>query len=199
MFSTVLRRVLWFTALGWLTLLLIGPVMAVAGTLLPFALIGGLVWLVWWGAERATRHARLAYANGKWPQEPVVPALGRGARHVFEQGVHHCKAFAPVVRDRAKMMGCGAGRAMREGMNHCQAAVPVLREGGCRVRRKMGSFVRATTRLLFEVGCGALVGGLVGYSAFDANERMIAYAALVGGAIGFVVGGPKRRPPQENA
>jgi hypothetical protein len=228
MILPMLRRVLWFTAIGWVTLLLIGPVLTVIGTLIPFALLGGAVWLVWWGATRTARHFRLATVQAKLAENRVLPAVGRGAREiwsqgirrgknlgpavcegaclvgrgagkVFQEGIHHCRAAAPVLGERAWLVGRGAGRAFQGGIHHCREAAPVLCAQGRRMRARMASFLRAATRIVVEVTCGAVVGGLVAWCAVGTTEETVAIGALVGAALGFVVGGSKREPVRELA
>src|SRR5262245_23341894 len=59
-------RLVYFSAIGVLFLTLIGPVLGILGTLLPFAIIGALVW----GADRGVR--RLVVGKGD-ASPTVVP------------------------------------------------------------------------------------------------------------------------------
>jgi hypothetical protein len=206
MFLTVVRRVLWLTLIGWATLLLIGPVLTVVGTILPFALIGGVVWLGWWGINKAAERFHPSRVREKLHADRVMPALGQGARYVgretgrvFQAGIHHCREAAPALRERACAVGCQAGRFVREGVHHCKEVVPALRARSNLLGERMKVFLRATGRMLFEIGCGALVGGLVAWFAVDNTEQTVAIGALVGAALGFVVGGSKREPVRELA
>jgi hypothetical protein len=226
MLLPVFRKVLWFTAIGWLTILLIGPVMAVVGTLLPFALVGALVWLAGWGALRAAERFRLTAVRDKLAGNRVLPAVGRGIRVVvgqgvhqcknampavregawragrgagrmFQEGIHHCREAAPAVRERAWLVGCGAGRAIRGGLHQCGEVVPDLKAKGRRIAEKTATFLRAATRIGVEMVCGSVVGGLVAWYAVGQSEEAIAAGALIGAALGFVVGGPAREPVRE--
>jgi hypothetical protein len=206
MFLTVIRRVLWLTLIGWATILLIGPVLTVVGTILPFALVGGLVWLGWRGLNYAVERFRPSVMREKLQAERVMPALGHGARivsreagRVFQAGLHHCREAAPALRERACAVGCQAGRIVRDGVHQCREVVPALRERSSLIGERMKAFLRATGRFLFEVGCGALVGGLVAWVAVDNTEQTVAIGALVGAALGFVVGGTKQEPVRELA
>src|SRR5581483_11290305 len=43
--ADILRKIVLFTILGFLAIILIGPVLTVLGVILPFALVGFLMWL----------------------------------------------------------------------------------------------------------------------------------------------------------
>jgi hypothetical protein len=206
MFVTVLRKVLWFTLLGWVAILLAGPVIGVVGTILPFALVGALVWLVWWGGNYVVERFRPSAVREQLKADRIVPALGQGARivgreagRVFQAGLHHCREAAPALKEHACAFGCGAGRMVREGMQQCREVVPAMRSRGSRFSEKMSAFLRATSRLFLEISCGAIVGGLLAWFAVDNTEQTVAIGALLGAALGFVVGGPKRQPERELA
>jgi hypothetical protein len=177
MFLTVLRKVIWFTVIGWVALLPIGPVTAVVGTILPFALLGALVWLVWYGLNHAVERFRQPAVREKLRADRVMPAIGQGAR----------------------VVGREAGRVFQAGLHRCREAVPVLRATTPAIGDKMRTFLRATARLLVEISCGALLGGLLAWFAVDPAEQTVAIGALLGAAMGFVVGGPKREPARELA
>jgi hypothetical protein len=226
MILPLFRKVLWFTAIGWVTLLLIGPVLAVLGTLLPFALVGALVCLVWWGATRTAERFRLTAVRNRLAMNSVLPAVGRsvrgvfrqgirqcknampavregawrvgrGAGKVFQEGMYHCRKAAPAVGERAWTVGCEAGRAIRSGMNQCRERVPEVRARGRRIAEKMAFFLRSATRIGVEMVCGSVVGGLVAWYAVGQTEQAIMAGAMIGAALGFVVGGPAREPLQE--
>jgi hypothetical protein len=226
MILLLLRRVLWFTAIGWVTLLLIGPVLTVLGTILPFALLGGVVWLVWSGARRTAERFRLTAVRNKLVENRVLPAVGRGVREVFGQGIrqcknalpvvcegawragrgagkvfheglHHCRGAAPAVREHAWTVGCEAGRAIHGVIHHCRETAPEFRARGRRIAEKMAIFLRAATRIGVEMVCGSVVGGLVAWYTVGQTEQAVAIGALIGAALGFVVGGPTREPERE--
>ncbi len=123
MILPMLRKILWFTALGWLTIVLIGPVLAVLGTILPFALVGALVYLAWGAVTRSAMRFRLADVRDKLAENPMIPAVGRGVRQAFDQGIQKCKScaarslrrcrtgnprrFASMRRSRTRLVGAG--------------------------------------------------------------------------------------------
>lgn len=193
------RRVFWFTALGFLTVVLIGPVLSIIGTILPFALVGALAWFSWWGVRRVAERFRFGTIREKLTAERVLPAVGRGARRVFQEGVRQCKEFGPVVCERVWQAGSGAGRMLRQSVEHCREVGPALREQGRRMEGKVTTWIRAAARIVMEVGCGAVVGGLVAWYAVGPTEESVAIGALIGAALGFVVGGPKHEPTRELA
>lgn len=159
------RRVIWFTVLGAAAIVLVGPVLTVAGTILPFALVGALIWLAWRGAARLVSSFSLADVRGKLAAETVLPAAGAVGRR--------------------------AGCAFRHGVQHCYAAAPVLREQARWMRSKLAAHVRTAVRMLVEIVCGAAVGAVVAWYTMESVEGAVAIGMLVGGALGFVVGGSK--------
>ena len=52
-------------------------------------------------------------------------------------------------------------------------------------------------RIGMEMVCGAVVGGLVAWYTVGQTEQAVAAGALIGSALGFVVGGPAREPVRE--
>jgi hypothetical protein len=188
------RRVFWFTALGFLTVVLIGPVLSILGTILPFALVGVLVWLAWSGLRRLAERFRPSVVQEKLVPNFVLPAVGRGARRVFQEGVRQCENYGPVVCERVWQAGSGAGQMLRQGMQHCREVGPALREQARRMEGKVATWTRAAARMVVEGTCGAVVGGLVAWYAVGPTEECVAIGALVGAALGFMVGGSKQEP-----
>jgi hypothetical protein len=193
------RRVFWFTALGFLTVVLIGPVLSILGTILPFALVGALVWLAWWGLRRLAERFLPSVVREKLTPTLVLPAVGCGARRVFQEGVRHCKDYGPVVCERVWQAGSGAGRMLRQGMQHCRQVGPALREQGRRIESKVATWTRAAARIVVEGTCGAAVGGLVAWYVVGPTEESVAIGVLVGAALGFVLGGSKHEPARKLA
>jgi hypothetical protein len=193
------QRVFWFTALGFLTVVLIGPVLSILGTILPFALLGALVWLAWSGARRLTERFRPSVVREKLVPNRVLSAVSHGARRVFQEGVRQCKDFGPVVLERVWQAGSGAERMLRQGMQQCREAGPALREQGRRMEGKVVAWTRAVARMVVEGTCGAVVGGLVAWYAVDPTAESVAIGALVGAALGFVVGGTKQESARKLA
>jgi hypothetical protein len=187
MILLTMRRAFWLTILGVMTVFLIGPVVTVIGAVLPFTLVGALVWGVWWGVRRLVRRIRLQDLRERIIDNDVLPAVARGAGCAVRQGVRQCKLLGPVVRER-----------VRQGLHHCQEFAPVFRERGQLMGRKAARFARTAARMVVEIACGAAVGGLVAWYTLGSGEQTaIATGALLGGALGFVIGGPKRKPAQE--
>jgi hypothetical protein len=187
MILPTMRRVFWLTAIGVMTVFLIGPVVTVISAVLPFTLVGALVWGVWWGAKRLVSRVRLHDLRERIIDTDVLPAVARGAGRAVRQGVRQCKILGPVVRER-----------VRQGLHHCQEFAPAFCERGRHIGLKAASFARSAARMVVEIACGAAVGGLVAWYALGSGEQTaIATGALLGGALGFVIGGPKRKPARE--
>jgi hypothetical protein len=91
----VLRSLFYFTALGFAAVVLIGPVAAVVGTALPFALIGVLVWGLVRGLRRWSGNFRRTAADRRAPL-PVLPVAGHPAPRAFPHGVQAARDFGPV-------------------------------------------------------------------------------------------------------
>jgi hypothetical protein len=197
MILCVARRVFWFTALGFITVVLIGPVLSILGTMLPFALVGALVWLAWSGLRRFAERFRPSVVQEKFVPNRVLPAVGRDARRVFQEGVRQYKDFGPVVCEHIRQARSGAGRILRQGMQHCREVGPALREQGRRMEGKVATWTRAAARIVMEGICGAVVGGLVAWYAVGPTEESVAIGALVGATLGFVLGGPKHEPARK--
>src|SRR5262249_26961839 len=117
MILPTVRRVFWLTTIGVMTVFLIGPVVTVISAILPFTLVGALVWGVWWGAKRLVRRVRLHDLRERIIDTDVLPAVARGAGRAVRQGVHQCKVLGPVVRER-----------VRQGLHHCQEFAPAFCE-----------------------------------------------------------------------
>jgi hypothetical protein len=170
MLLPALRKLVWFTVLGFATVILIGPVLAVLGTVLPFALVGALVWLAYKGVRRLA---------GRGREKPALPEVlqeaGRGARRAFAQGIQKCSGWAPAVRRWPPAARCR------------------LRAAGGWVAARG----RSAGRRLLEILCGALVGALVSWLITGAVDDYTALGALVGAALGFVAGGSKPQPARE--
>ena len=130
------RRAFWLTALGFLTVVLIGPVLSILGTILPFALVGALVWLAWWSLRHLAERFRPSVVREKLAPNLALPAVGRGARRVFQEGVRQCEDFGPVVCERVWQVGSGAGRMLRQGMQRAgrSASRSANKVGGWKAR-----------------------------------------------------------------
>jgi hypothetical protein len=128
MLLPALRKLVWFTVLGFATVILIGPVLAVLGTVVPFALVGGLVWLAYQGVRRLV-------GRGRGQEKPALPEVLQGARRearrAFAQGIQKCSRWAPAARCRLRaaggwvaVRGRAAGRRLLEIL--CGALVGAL-------------------------------------------------------------------------
>src|SRR3954452_20991265 len=102
MFPAIMRKAFWFAALGMMTVLLIGPVVAVVGIILPFALIGALVWLVWRGMKRCAKHFCKAAVVEEHGRARVLPVAGHDALQALPQGVRDAGG---ALRERGRWLG----------------------------------------------------------------------------------------------
>ncbi len=181
------RKLFWLTVIGVMTVFLIGPVVTIVGAILPFTVVGALIWGLWRGATHLMRRIRLHDLPRKIQENGVLPAVAREAGRTVRQGVHQCKVLGPVMCQR-----------VRQGFHHCREFAPVVHEQGRRIGRKAASLARTAARMVVEIACGAAVGGLVAWYTLGAGEQTaVATGALLGGALGFVIGGPKQKPARE--
>jgi hypothetical protein len=97
MLLSVIRRAFWFAVLGMAAVVLSGPILAIVGILLPFALIGALVWLAWWGLGRCRDLALVVRRRSGWARQP--------AEEVLQQGLLHCRQAGSAVRERGRWLG----------------------------------------------------------------------------------------------
>ncbi len=194
-----LYRIPWFLRfplLGLLFVLLIGPVMSIAGVLLPFAILGAGVWVFAAVLRRAFAPfwPRVQVRRPAWRQ--VLPVAGQKARQAVDWGIDRCQEAAPVIRARAEQAGRGACRVMRHGLDRYQEVAPVV---GQQVRRAWDGGVsraRVVARLLTEMVCGGIVGGIAGWFAVGEPDYVFA-GALAGVVLGLMAGVPRRRPAAE--
>jgi hypothetical protein len=187
-----------FTVLGLLVTVLIGPVVAVVGMVMPFALVGGGFWLVLRGLRRLVARLRgvppAELAAWRRVAPAAVDVAGQAARRV----VGHCQEAVPALRAGAEQVGRGACRVLRRGFDCCQEAVPVV---GSQVRRAVrvgASRAQAAGRLAFEGLCGSIVGGLAAGFCVAAEPEYVFAGAFAGLILGLMAGAPRRAPVPEN-
>jgi hypothetical protein len=165
----VLRVVAFLTVLGFLTVILIGPLLAlviavfavVAGVVivtLPFALIGLLVWgvLAMSAQDRAAawQGFRLrAAALGRWLVVVPFAACGR----VFAWALGVGRMLAPVALPVARK----AGDVAREGIQHGVAMAGRGANAAVEVAGKARSTAQRVGSVLLEVVAGAAIGAIL--------------------------------------
>jgi hypothetical protein len=167
---TLIPRLAYFAMLGFLGILLVGPVLAVGGallgvalsmvlTLLPFAIIGLLVC----GILRAGGFMKNAL---KGRRIPVTHALHTAVRSAKTAATHGRQAGARVL--------------------------PALRCAGNGLKTAALAPVRAGTPVILEMVCGAglaaLLWVLAGAGPEVAVDESVLLAAAVGAIVGLVVG-----------
>jgi hypothetical protein len=173
-----LRRVVLWTILGLATVVLIGPIAAVVGTVLPFTLIGVLVWLTARGVQRLVARWRGSPAAEKLAEvRAQLPDVARGARQAVENGIRRCRELGPVVCE-------GAREVVQRGARQCRGVVPAIRDGARRLR----AHGRTLWRVATEVVCGSLAGALLCWYAAGSGE-IVAAGAAAGAALGLLTSG----------
>jgi uncharacterized protein YcfJ len=199
-----IQKALWFSLIGFLTVILIGPVLGVVGVfvglaaamvslvvpLLPFLLIGWIVSLCYRrstsksagpGAYRGQEIRDAAQAYAQKVREAAQAAALRAREAVAQKDWR---------QEAEKVWQQNVAPAAQNAANVCQGAVSHLEKVGGQVRVGAGR-VRS---FIVEAVSGAILGGLFGWLILaeghrhtDADEFVLV-SSLVGGVMGGMVG-----------
>jgi hypothetical protein len=150
---------------GLMALLLVGPVLAVVGTLLPFAIIGWLACLAYYGLRQSLRKKELREELSSVRE--ALWAAGRGGKRVAERGV-------PWVARQVTAVRAGLHRTWQAVGERASAVGTVLVEALC------GAVV------------GAMLG-LMAHLQATGPDYFVLIGSLTGAAAGLGVGLLKRR------
>ncbi len=165
-----LRSFCYFTALGLATVVLIGPALAVVGTVLPFALVGVLVWGLWHGARRLAGPTRWDRVAARLAPGEMLPEVRQRAGHAIQQGLRRYQELRPVIR--TSFQGVRAGLLVRG---------------------------RALGHRLVETVSGGLLGALAAWLVVGTVDETVAVSALAGAVLGILLHGAQRQPTGELA
>jgi hypothetical protein len=165
-----LRSLCYFAALGLATVVLIGPALAIVGTVLPFALVGVLVWGLWHSMRRLAVRTRWDAVQARLSPRRVLPGVRQRACHTIQWGLHRCQDLGPGIR--AHFQGAHAGLVVRG---------------------------RALGQRLVETVSGGLLGALVAWLAVGAVDETVAVSALAGAVLGALLPGAQPQPTRELA
>jgi hypothetical protein len=191
----VLRLVSFLAVLGFLTVILVGPVLAlvigvlslIVGlliTVLPFAVIGLLVWGAYAAVTTRDRRAawqrlgRRAASVWRWLVTAPLAACGR----LCAWGVGVGRTLAPLAVPAARR----AGEVARDGV---EVSVALAERGACQAR----SAARRVGGVLLEMVGGAAVGTILVCLADKSQHGRelvlsIAAGAVAGAFVGLIVG-----------
>jgi hypothetical protein len=187
--GSLLGRILLLAVLGFMVIVLIGPLVAVmsavlsvilsvaavvlglALAMLPFALIGLLVWGVYQAAAPGHESARAAF---KQRFKDFGRTFGRFT------GIVCCRAYQAMRWTTINGMGClaVAGRGVRRSM---QA-----------IRQAAAGRSRTGARLALEMGCGAILATGLCLAMSGGAPEAIPVGILAGSILGGAIGWPKR-------
>jgi hypothetical protein len=137
-FGKVLSHVIGWTILGFVVLLLIGPVLAVLGTILPFALVGFLSWAGYRAARRLVHKAKAGELDSHIEALKAKLAAQQAARETARQKIDE---QLQLVRERLSPGGTW-NRAARGGFGR------VLRWPGALVARVVPAVLRLPITVL---------------------------------------------------
>jgi hypothetical protein len=200
----VVRVVAFLSILGFLTIILVGPVVALAlslialvasllAAILPFALVGLLVWegyLLLAGDRRAT------LANLRARTLGLAHLLVNGARTVCSRTY---VLTAGLVGSLKQWLLPAAERVRTVARDRAEGGVVLLRQGTTALRERARSASRVLRTLLMESLGGAAVGALLVYLSYmegPANELapLMAIGAAIGAAIGVLTSAIQTAP-----
>jgi hypothetical protein len=194
-FGKVLGHVIGWTALGFVVLLVIGPVFAIVGTLLPFTIIGFASWAGYRAVRRVALRARAGSLDeriqvmrvklareGEW-NRTARRGLGRAARvpGAVAAGLVSAAVRLPwtVLRLPFAALGWFGRKAWR-----ATAAAGAFAGRVAAAALAQGSFAAV---IMLEVFCGIAVGGLLGNLA-EQRFSLSSDATLTGAAVGAFLG-----------
>jgi hypothetical protein len=208
----VLSHVIGWTVLGFVVLLVIGPVFAVVGAILPFALVGFLCWAGYRGIRRLTNQTREGVLEeriqvvkeklapgGEWnraARNGIGAARGRAGRLLRLPGALIALLATTLVRLPLAVLRIPLALLRLPftvlrwvGRQAWGAASAVGRFTG---RVVSGAFVqgRFAAVIMLEVFCGIAVGALLGALAeqrLSLHGDHVLTGAAVGGFLGVLV------------
>jgi hypothetical protein len=202
------RKLFIATILGVLVVTLIGPVMAIFGVIIPFAIVGFVALTMYrvvarllggWGRKHARDREALQAAlrgAGRFGRQACYQGAVLG-RQACVQGAALGRRVAPEVVNLGRRAADCAAVPMRVGMRYGRDLAHLGRQVGERAARRgrlIGTMVR-------EGVCGALVGAIVGllldWQAVNVMDVYTPAGALAGAAVGIVVAFSRREPVEE--
>jgi uncharacterized membrane protein len=166
--ADMIRKVALFTVMGFLVVFLIGPVLTLVGMVLPFALVGFLVWLPY----------RLLVQKQQINWSGLPEKAGRVVRTVLTVPV---RIVATVLSIPLRILALIAS-----------AALGLLRLAG----GVLGFALRILIPALAGAFLFAILGAIGGLNHHDAEFRVPA-AALIGAGIGALYGAFQTRTVQK--
>jgi hypothetical protein len=157
----LLRSLLYLSLLGFAVLLLSGPVLAVAGILLPFALIGGLTWAGYRVSHNLVRRLRGEQARPIFEEVKAIPSP---APVLYRPVV----AERPAPRKPSRLASL-LGSALRIGIETACGAILGAALGVVAWQYGGGT----VEFVLFGTAIGAVVGFVVGGSGTQNKAEAI--------------------------
>jgi hypothetical protein len=209
-FGKALSYVIGWTVLGFGVLLVIGPVLAVVGTILPFALIGFLSWAGYRAVQRLTHHASAEALDERIlvVRQKLAPdgEWNRAARSGLHRILRFPVALAAWIVALVVWLPWNVLRLPLTAVAWFgRRAWGVVSAVGAFVGRVVsGAFVqgRFATVIVLEVFCGIAVGGMLGGLAeqrLSLAGDFVLTGAAVGGFLGVLVAlstpEPRRKTP----
>jgi hypothetical protein len=204
----LLRKLFIMTVLGFLAVTLIGPILAVSGVVLGFAIVGFVIIMMYrvaarivgglgWRRRREREALRAALRNaGHLGRQACYHGAILG-RQACLQGAAFGRRVGPEVANLGRKAADCAAVPMRVGMRYGRELAQAGRQVGERAARRarlIGSMIR-------EGLCGALVGAIVGllldWQSVNVVDVYTPVGALVGMAAGVVVAFSRREPVEQ--
>jgi hypothetical protein len=208
----VLSHVIGWTVLGFVVLLVIGPVFAVVGAILPFALVGFLCWAGYRGIRRLTHQAKTGVIDERIQVVREKLAPGGEWNRAARNGIGAARGgVGRVLRLPGSLVALLATALVRLPVAILRLPLMILRLPiialgwvGSQVWGVASSVGRFTGRvvtgafaqgrfaavIVLEVFCGIAVGALLGGLAeqrLSLHGDMVLTGAAVGGFLGVLV------------
>jgi hypothetical protein len=188
--ANIMSKLLYLALLGFLAVLLVGPIVgiiaaiisvtfSIVATILPFAFLGLLVWIVislFTNGHRKTWH-EIRHAGGSTYRstlERPMSHCARACRGTWRAGHAVWSKFRPAERYRKAQDVCAETAV---------ACAETAAATACAVRRG----THRAVEVVIEVFSGALIGTLVGL-AWSWQTRQPPTAGLIGAGVGAAAG-----------
>jgi hypothetical protein len=195
-FGKVLSHLIGWTVLGFVVLLLIGPVLAILGTILPFALVGFLCWLGFRTIHRLVNKAKAGAFDEHLEVMKAKLAAQQAAREAARQMIDE---RIQVMKERLASGGTwnraargGFGRLLRLPGNLVARVVPAILRVPITLLRLPFIALRWFGRQVWGVvsAVGTAVGRLVSWTFAQGRfATVIMLEVFCGIAVGGLLGG----------
>jgi hypothetical protein len=187
-----LRKMIFLSILGFLIVMLIGPILAVVGVFFAFGVIGFLAWCLYRGFVLVVSGWRHDPLGEREALRNALRGAGQFGRQACAHGLHAGRRAGPAVAAFGRRAVECAVIPVRVGARLGRGVADV----GYRVGQRAAARARFLAIVLAEGLSGALVGGIVGFlvdwQAINEGQHpfLNVYTGggvLIGGVVGVVL------------